>query len=438
MKNSVLRTLKGGRLAILSLALLSGTVSAAAPSDNPVYILSRRIYAGDQHAYIENGGMLIRDGRIVRLDKKAKPPKDARIIDTREKTIIPGLIDAHSHLGFGREDLNFDSVPAPAWRAPLPDSLKPYYPVKRAPAPPEIEVHFRAGSALFYRDTDFRRALAEGVTLLKVAISTPGPTSGISACVRTGASNQSDFLVKDRVAVEYSFAGSGNVMLSHGNLRKLFRDARDYGEKIRKARTSLEKSRTRALTVPPESSLIPEPPGNENLDAALDVLEGRMPLMIRADKENEILAALEIKDEFHIKLVLVGAGEMSGMVGDLVSRKVPVIIDPRALLDDAKEGAEAVKRLLASGIPVALGSGTGSAIEFFHYELLLLVQKGLDRSDVLDMASVHGAKILGMENRVGSLAPGREADFVVLSGDPFELDTHIEQVFMNGRRVYER
>lgn len=421
----------------LSLVLLSGGVSAA-PSDDPIYVLSRRIYAGDRHAYIENGGMLIRDGRIVRLDKKTKPPKDARIIDARERTIIPGLIDAHSHLGFGREDLNYDTAPSPAWRAPLPDSLKPYYPVKKAPAPPEIEVHFRAGSALFYRDTDFRRALAEGVTLSKVAIPTSGPVGGISACVRTGASGPADFLVKDRVAVEYSFAGSGNVMLSHGNLRKLFLDAQDYREKIHKARTSLEKSRTRALSVPPEPSLIPEPPGNENLDTALDVLEGRMPLMIRADKENEILAALEIKDEFRIKLVLVGASEMSGMVGDLVSRKVPVIIEPRALLDDAKEWAEAVKRLLASGIPVALGSGMGSAIEFFHYELLLLVQKGLDRSDVLDMASVHGARILGMEDRIGSLSPGREADFVVLSGDPFDLETRVEQVFVSGRRVYER
>jgi imidazolonepropionase-like amidohydrolase len=437
MKNRVHRTWTGGRSVFLSLVLLSGGVSAA-PSDEPIYVLSRRIYAGDRHAVIENGGMLIRDGRIVRLDKKAKPPKDARIIDARERTIIPGLIDAHAHLGFGREDLNFDAAPSPAWRAPLPDSLKPYYPVKKAPAPPKIEVHFRAGSAVFYRDTDFRRALAEGVTLSKVAIPTFGPVGGISACVRTGASGPADFLVNDRVAVEYSFAGSENVMLSQGNLRKLFRDARDYGEKIRKARTAPGTNQARGAKAPPEPDPAQEPPGDENLDAAREVLEGRMPLMIRADKENEILAALEIKDEFRIKLVLVGAGEMSGMVGDLVSRKVPVILDPRALLDDAKDGPEAVKRLLASGIPVALGSGTGSAIEFFRFALLLLVQEGLDRSDVLDMASVHGAKILGMEDRVGSLAPGREADFVVMSGDPFDLETHVEQVFINGRRVYER
>jgi hypothetical protein len=412
MKNRVRRFRKGWRSALLMLILFSGGVSAAR-SDDPIYVLSRRIYPGGRHAVIENGGILIRKGVIERLDKKAKPPKNARIIDARGKMIIPGLIDAHSHLGFGAEDMSFDTAPSPAWRAPLPDSLKPYFPVKKAPALPEIEAHVRAGSALFYRDKDFRRALAEGVTLSKAAIPAPGPAGGISSCIRTGASGPADFLVKDRAAVEYSFAGPGSVMMSHGNLRKLFRDARDYREKK-------------------------STPANENLAAVLDVLDGRMPLMIRADKENEILAALDIKNEFHIRLVLVGAGEMSGMVDELVLGKVPVILDPRALLDGANDGPAAVKRLLASGVPVALGTGTGSAIEFFRYARLLLVQEGLGRSDVLDMASFHGAEILGMENKVGSLLPGRDADFIVLSGDPFDLETRVEQVYVNGRRVFEQ
>ena len=424
MKSNPGRRERHGTLLILAVGILAAGIRAASPEDL-IYVRARKLYIGRPLGYIENGGMLVRDGLIVRLDKKPRAPRGVRTIDFHDRTIIPGLVDAHSHLGFGREDLSLDMSPAPAWRAPLPENMRAYFPMKKDPAPPGIEIHFRAGAALFPRDEGLLAALAEGVTLAKIAIPTAGLTGGISSCVNPGASGVSGFLVKERAAMEFSFSGPPNVMSSTGSLRKLFLDARDYRDNIEKARVK------QAGKEPP-----PRPAPNEDFDVLLEVLDRRIPLMIQANSENEILAALEIMDEFRIRLVLVGCGRMGGAIEDILSRKVPVIIDPMELLDGDGDRIGPVKRLLASGLPVALGTGARTSIEFFAYALDLLVQAGLNKSDVLDMASAHGAKVLGLAGNAGFLAPGASADFAVLSGEPFDLGTRVEQVFVKGRKVF--
>lgn len=423
MKNSLGRDRTAGTLLILWLVLVSRGLGGV-PSGDSAYVLAGKIYPGARHRAIETGGMLIRDGRIVRLDGTPKPPAHVRIIDARGKTIVPGMIDAHSHLGFGREDLTVNPPPAPAWRAPLPESMKPYY-LKRAPAPPEIEAHSWAGSALSGREPCFRGALAEGVLMSKVVIPAAGPAAGTSSLVRTGVSGSSGFIVRPRASFEYSFAASGNVMRDAEDLRRRFLEARAYRERIVQSRAGAGGS------VPP-----PAPAGDENLDTLLDVLEGRLPLSVRADTENGILAALAIQDEFHVRLVLVGCGGIGGMVGEILARKIPVVLDAGAILAAGTDEIGAVRTLLAKGIPVAVGSGEKVSMEFFRYVLLRLVQAGLTKPDVLDMASVEAAKILSLGDRTGDLAPGKDADFVVLSGDPFDLATRVEQVFVGGRKVF--
>lgn len=423
MKNSLGRGRMVGTLLVLWLVLVSRSLGAV-PSGDSAYVLAGKIYPGARHRGIEAGGMLIRDGRIVRLDGTPKPPAHVRIIDARGKTIVPGMIDAHSHLGFGREDLTVNPPPVPAWRAPLPESMKPYY-LKRAPAPPEIEPHFRAGSALSGRERCFRTALAEGVLISKIVIPAAGPAAGTSSLVRAGVSGSSGFVVRPRAAVEYSFAVSGNVMRDAEDLRRRFLDARAYRERIVQSRAGAGES------APP-----PAPAGDENLDAMLDVLEGRLALSVRADTENGILAALAIHDEFHVRLILVGCGGIGGMVGEILARKIPVVLGAGAILDAGADVIGPVRALLAQGIPVAVGSGGRVSVEFLRYVLLRLVQAGLTKSDVLNMATVHAAKILSVGDRTGDLAPGKDADFVVLSGEPFDLATRVEQVFVGGRKVF--
>ena len=425
----------------------------SAQQDSPIYIKAKKIYTGDDGRIVTNGGILILDGKIVKVDEKARPPKNARIIDFTENTIIPGLIDAFSHMGFHREDYNARTEPPGPHRAPLVGIFRIYFgSQERQAPPPRIEPRFKASSAVYFGDATFRRFLTGGISKSVIAIPTANLAGGMAFMAKLGTSSLSAFEMVDPVGMVFVLAGDGNVMKRYGDLKKVFLDAQEYRETWAKYKKELKKyqDQQKKKTQPPKEKKgkeVPEtkeiqeprePKKNENHEAVLRVLDKKLPVLIRASRENEIQAALKIQDEFKLRLVLVGGQDAYKIPQDLASRKVSVIAGPDVVLDKKGKKFNYILPLLTNGIPVAFCSLSSVGASYIPYKLAYAVQNGITRSQALDLVTAHPAKIFNLSDRMGSIASGRDADFVVLDGEPFDLGTNVRWIYIGGQRYFSQ
>ena len=445
------RHIKRGPVVFLCSCLILALPALFAQQEGPIYIKARKIYTSDEGRIVSNGGILVGEGKIVRVDEKIKPPKNAQVVDFSDSVIIPGMIDAFSHLGFHQEDFNVQTEPPNPYRAPLTGIYLIYYGQQetRTP-PPRIETRFKASEAVYFRDPSFKKFLSEGITMATIAIPTANLSGGMAFVAKLWGGSPTDFVMMDPVGASFVFAGDENVMRRYGDLKKMFRDAQDYRKTWDKYRKDLikyqdqkkkEESKTAGKSGGEESAEKEvkeprEPRKNENHEAILQVLDGKIPALVRASRENEIQAALKIKDEFKIRLVLVGGQEAYKIAQDVSSRKVSVIAGPDVVLDKKGRRINYIRELLASGIPVAFCSGSSVGAAFIPYQLAYAVQNGMSRSQALDTVTAHAAKIFSMSNKVGSIASGKDADFVVLDGEPFDLSTRVKWVYLGGQRFF--
>jgi imidazolonepropionase-like amidohydrolase len=424
-----------------------------AQQDGSVYIKAKKIYTSDGGRIITNGGMLIQDGKIVRVDEKIRPPKSAQVVDFSEYTIIPGLIDAFSHMGFHREDYNVQTEPPNPHRAPLTGIYLLFYgsQVQQTP-PPRIESRFRASSAVYFGDASLRGFLSEGVTTSVIAIPTANLSGGMAFMAKLGSSSLSEFEMVDPAGMVFVFTGDRNVMKRYGDLKKMFQDAQEYRKTWAKYKKDLKKyrdqqnkkiepSKGKKAKEEPAAKEIQdpkEPKKNENHEAVLQVLDRKIPVLIRASRENEIQAALKIRDEFKLWLVLVGGQEAYKIPQELATRKVSVIAGPDVVLNKKGTRFNYIQKLLESGVDVAFCSSSSEGTSYIPYKLAYAVQNGLTRSQALDLVTVHPAKIFNLSKRIGSIASGRDADFVVLDGEPFDLGTNVRWIYIGGQRYFSQ
>jgi imidazolonepropionase-like amidohydrolase len=407
-----------------------------------ILIKAKKIYTSDAGRIFMNGSLLVRDGKIVKVGEKIKPPKNARLVDLSENIIIPGLIDAFSHMGFHKEDYDVPTEPPNPYRAPLSGRFLRFFASQDQQAPsPRIESRFKASRAVSFRDACFHRFLSEGFTTSVIAIPTTDLVGGMSFIARLGGESVSAFEMVDPAAMVFVFAGDGNVMKRFGDLKKLFRDAKDYRKTSEKYKKDLKKYQDQQKKKSHTAKDIQEPKEpkkNENHETVLQVLDRKIPVLIRASRENEIQAALKIRDEFKVWLVLVGGQEAYKIPRELLSRQVSVIAGPEIVLDKNGKKINYIRELLAHNIPVAYCSGSSEGASLIPFQLACAAQNGLSRSQALDLVTAQPAKIFRLSNRIGSMAVGREANFVVLDGEPFDLGTNVRGIYIDGQRFFLR
>ncbi len=316
--------------------------------------------------------------------------------------------------------------------------------------PPRIEARYKASQAVFFKDPCFGKSLAEGITLAAVAIPTDDLAGGMSFVAKLGAGSATDFVMVDPAGAVFSFAGDENVANRYGDLKKMFLDAQDYRkswEKYRKDLKKYQEQKNKEKGMPEEkkegeeseekeAKEPTEPKKNENHEAILQVLDRKTPALFRASRINEIQAALRIQDEFKIRLVLVGGHEAYKITQDLSTKKVAVIAGPEAILEKKGQKINYIKELLASNIPVAFCSSSAQGASFIPYQLAYAVQHGLSRTQALDVATAHAAAILGVSKKAGSIKSGKNADFVILDGEPFDLSTKVKWIYLSGQRYF--
>jgi imidazolonepropionase-like amidohydrolase len=192
-----------------------------------------------------------------------------------------------------------------------------------------------------------------------------------------------------------------------------------------------------------ENSKKPDAPKDLKSVALVSVIKREIPLLINANKAQDIITAIRIAKEFNIRIVLDGVSDAQQVINEIKSSGFPVIVHPtmaRAGGDTESLSMEDAAKLKAAGIPVALQSGYESYVpktRVVLFEAAMAAANGLSRDDAMALITIDAAKVLGLDARIGSLAVGKDADLAMYDGDPFEWTTHCTGTIINGQVVSE-
>jgi imidazolonepropionase-like amidohydrolase len=393
--------------AILACAGASGLLAARARAQ-VVAITDAKIYPVASPV-IARGTVLIRDGRIAAVGDRVEVPAGARVIDAAGKVVTPGFMNAATSLGV---------VEVEAIRPTNDDAVNN----------PRITAAFNATDAVDPFSSVIPVERVEGLTR---AVVTPGGgklINGQGIVIDLGTEGMPGMIDRTPVAmyVDLSSAGAraagGSRAAALLALREALADARDFAAN----RRAFEANARRAYAL-----------SRLDLEALVPVVEGREPLAVHVERAADILEALRFAREQKVRLILVGAADGWVVAGQIAGEGVPVVLDPLSNLPDFEaRGAtlENAARLARAGVTVALTTSGFSAhnARNVKYEAGNAVAYGMPYDAALRAVTVNPARIFGIADRYGTLEPGKDADVVVWSGDPFELTTLVEHVFIKG------
>jgi len=397
-------------------AVLLLSASAAAQEMRTAFVGARIIPIVG--APIENGYLLIQNGKIIDVGDATGRifTADTILVDVKGKVIMPGLVDTHSHIG---EVAGADGS---------------------GPIQPEV----RTLDSINARSSSIQRAQAGGITVANIMPGSGHLDSGQTLYVklRDGAVKIDDILIFDgdgRYMGGIKFAnGTNSISSSRGAwpgtraksaalVREKFIKAQEYKAKIEKAGDDKSKL----------------PPRDLAMEVLVEVLEGKRVIHYHTHRHDDILTVLRLQKEFGFRVVLQHVSEAWKVAEEIAAAGVPsslILVDsPGGKLETTDIKWENGAALEKAGALV--GFHTDDYItdsRLFLRQAGFAVRAGMSREAALYGMTMAGARMLDLDKRIGSLEKGKDADFVVLSGDPLSVYTNVLQTWVDGKNVFDR
>ena len=398
-------------LASLGMTVLASTVLQA----QTIAITGGRVYTVSG-APIDNGTVIIRDGRIVQVGSGIAIPADARRIDATGKWVTPGLMNAGTRLGIGEIGLEQSTQDA------------------SARGKDGIAAAFTAWEGSNPLSPWWAQARQEGVTTALVAPGGGTIVSGQAAVVDLIEGSSTDMIARAPAGmvaqIGGQFAGLSARAEVLGRLREFLDDTRQYARR----RAEFERAATRDFSA-----------SRLDLEAMIPVVEGRMPLIMQVDRASDIENALRIASEFNLRLIIAGGAEAWMVADKLAAARVPVMIGAMnnipGSFNTLGSYQEAAGLLRRAGVDVILindsgvSDGQGFNVRNIKQEAGNAVAYGMSWDDALRAVTSVPARVFGVSDRYGTLEAGKVANVVVWSGDPFEFSSRAEHVFVRGREI---
>ena len=365
---------------------------------------------------IESGTLVIKDGKIeaVGPQDKIDVPGNATVVDASDKVIMPGLVDSHSHIGEGSGG---DRSTALHPDVRIMDTIDP-------------------------RSDSFKKALAGGITTVNVMPGSGHLMSGQTVYLKLRDANTvEDMLFVDNPSEEIA----GGLKMANGTnpigdspfpgtrgksaamVRELFIKAQEYKRKVEEADGDEDKM----------------PPRDIGMETLVEVLNGERVVHNHTHRHDDILTAIRLSKEFGYRLVLHHVSEAWKVVDEIAAAGVPCSI---IVLDSPGGKMEAVdikykNGAVLEGAGVTVGYHTDDGItdsRIFLRSAAFGVRAGMSRDAALRALTVANAKMLDVDDRVGTLEKGKDADFIILSGDPLSVYTHVEETWVEGQKRFDR
>ena len=354
--------------------------------------------------FIKNGYVLIKDGRIIDVGPMAFCPKDDEKYDLSGLTIYPGFIDAHCHLGMWEDGLSFEGD----------DGNE-----DTDPATP----HLRALDAINPADRGFKEALEAGITAVVTGPGSANPVAGQMVAIKTYGKRVDDMVIKAPMAMKFAL----------GENPKNTYHSKDETPSTRMAtaaiiREQLKKAQRyqRDILAAEEDEETDEPEIDVKSEALAEVVEGNIQSHFHAHRSDDIFTAIRLAKEFDLDLVLVHCTEGYLNAEKLAEEKARAIVGPlictRTKPELSNERDENAAILKKAGVEVAICTDHPEVpIQYLPLSAGIAVRAGMDHDDAVRAITSVPAKILGLSDKIGSIAPGTDADIVVFKGDPLSV-----------------
>jgi imidazolonepropionase-like amidohydrolase len=377
-------------------------------------ITNARVHTLADKGTLDSATVVIRSGRIVAVEAELAPPDDVTVIDAAGRVVTPGIFDVLSSLG---------AVEVSAVDGTDDTSVEASY-----------GAGFDIADAINPRSSVIDVNRIEGVTRALVVPSAPyGETgsvlAGQGAAIALGESAEDVLVARGAAVIAYlgeygSALAGGSRAAAVQNLREALEDADDYN----RHRDDYDEGDRRAYSV-----------SRLDLQALLPVVSGRTPLIIHADRVSDLRVIMDLKSELSLNVIVAGGAEAWMVADELAAAKVPVIINPFQNLpgsfDSLNASMENAARLSATGVLIAFAQGDSHNPRNLTQAAGNAVAHGLEWNTALAAITVNPAIMLGLEQGCCRLEAGSDADLVLWDGDPLEVTTFADAVFVQGERI---
>lgn len=355
------------------------------------------------------------DGKIAKIEPDIRPDESTIIVDASGLSVYPGLVDAHSHIGLDGYGIGFEG--------------RDYNEVNDILTP-----HLRAIDAINPMDETLKQAALGGVTCAATGPGSSNVLGGAFTAIKLSGLRIDNMIVKEKIAMKCAFGenpkrvykdkNNYSRMSTAAKLREILCQAAEYRDKLQAA----------------GDDILKKPAFNMKLEALLPVLNREIPLKAHAHRADDIFTAIRIAKEFNVGLTLEHCTEGHLIVHELARENIPVAVGPslgHATKFELKNKTFTTPGILAkAGLTVSII--TDSPVIPQQYLALcagLAVKSGMEPFEALKAITINPAKHIGIQDRVGSLTVGKDADIVLTDGDIMLSQTNVIKTFIDGKAV---
>lgn len=362
----------------------------------------------------ERGDVLIDGTKIKAVGENLEVSEGAQIIDVKGMWVMPGIVDPHTHIGMWEDGIGFEGADGNEATDP-------------------VTPHLRAIDAINPEDNCFREAREHGITTVVTGPGSANVIGGQFAAIKTYGRRVDDMIVKEPLALKVAF-GENPKRVYNGQhkapttrmataaiLRENLIKAQEYKKKLEKGKKDPDKM--------PERDL--------KMEILVKVLDREIPVKAHAHRADDILTALRIAKEFNLDITLDHCTEGHRIVDYLLEENAKVIVGPlfsdRSKVELRNMTFKAPGILSKAGIKVAMMTDHPVIPEqYLPVCAAIAVREGMDEMEALKSITINAAEITGIQDRVGSLEPGKDADVVVFDAHPLDIRAKTVWVFING------
>jgi len=391
---------------------------------------------------IEKGTVVIRDGLIAAVGANVAAPADARVIDGAGLTVYPGLIDTNTSLGIAPPATAAARPPGGGGPAQFGPPAATFLTATNSSQPAGLQPEVLAEDYVHPGGAEIESARNAGIT---AALTSPrsGIFTGRSALINLAGDTPQEMIVRSPVALHIGFrslsAGyPGSLMGVFSAIRQMFLDAQRYQEAQRVYARSPRGVR--------------RPDLDRSLEALLPVLNREMPVVMYADREREILRAIDLAQEFKLRAMIAGGEEAWKVADRLRDAQIPVLLslnfprrttaaapeadpEPLRILRARVDAPKCAGRLAAAHVRFAFQSGGMTNMDDFRGNAAKAVEGGLASDEAIKAMTIGAAEILGAADRLGSIETGKIANLTVVRGDLLDPSARVTHLFIDGKQI---
>lgn len=383
-----------------------------------ILIKNGTLYTMENDQVIQ-GDILVDNGKIVEVGASVQAPADCQVIDATGKLVFPGFIDAHDHLGMDEEAIGFEGNDTNEMTDPVT---------------PQV----RAIDGFNPNDISLQEAREHGVTMVASGPGSANVVGGQFAAFKTVGHRVDDMIVKEPLAMKIAFGenpkrvynGKGKMPMTRMGTAAVLRETLFKACEYKKAKEEAEKKGE-------------TPKLDFKMEPLMPVLNREIPLKAHAHRADDIFTALRIAKEFNVRITLDHCTEGHLIADDLVKEKAVAIVGPsfgsRSKFELKNKSFETPNVLYQAGIKIAIMTDH-PVIPCYYLPLMagLAAQAGLPMLEALKAITINAAEILELEDRVGSLKAGKDADIVIYDKNPIlDVDAKAVATLINGEVVYQ-